>query len=436
VETVSEPPRESKPKPAVEAQGRRLRRLIDEDLGDELEAALAGFDPAQTLDTKRGAESAEPGKDEKRSYRVLDVRGNDVFVELGAKSEGLIPGLQFEGELPKPGDMIDAVIDRNADANDGIVRLRLPTAAQTADWSTVAKGMIVDAQIKKVNKGGLEVLVNGLRGFMPAGQASLTHLPDLAVLVNQTLRCEVTEANPSERNLVVSRKIIEQRERDEAAEKLWATLAEGQTKEGVVKRLQDFGAFVDIGGVDGLLPISQMSWQRIKHPGDVLQVGQQVKVQIARLDRETKRISLSLKSLSESPWTKAAETYTTGKIVSGVVSKLMEFGAFVELEPAIEGLIHISELSPNRVRRVNDVVQPGQQVEVKVLGCDVENKRISLSLKQALPEPEPAPPSDAETPVAPVADLAPEPDPPAKPTKAPFKPLKGGLGGSGGPLFG
>ena len=198
-----------------------------------------------------------------------------------------------------------------------------------------------------------------------------------------------------------------------------------------MRRLQDFGAFVDIGGVDGLLPVSQMRWTRVKHPGDVLQVGQSVKVQVIKFDREAGKITLSLKNLEQSPWATAATTYTPGSVVRGRVSRLAEFGAFVELEPAIDGLIHISELSHQRVRRVGDLVQEGQEVEVKVLEFDAERRRIALSLKQIAPPPEPEPVIESATESTP--EPAAEPTPP-KPKK-PAQPLKGGLGGSSGPLF-
>ena len=194
-----------------------------------------------------------------------------------------------------------------------------------------------------------------------------------------------------------------------------------------MRRLQDFGAFVDLGGVDGLLPVSQMSWMRVKHPGDVLQVGQSVKVQIMRIDRETRRLSLGLKQLTDSPWNAARERYHAGAVVRGTVTRIEQYGAFVELEPAVEGLIHISELSPNRVRRIADVVSVGQEVEVKVLSFDLEARRIGLSIKQALPEPE----EEEEATPEPAAVEATDAQP-----KRPSKPLKGGLGGGGGPLFG
>lgn len=432
---------EPKAKPALNASGRKLRRLIDEDLGDELEQAMAGLSSESAMTafeaSPASAPAAKPGgrnekqKDEKKSYRVIDVRGGDVFVDLGGKSEGVLSGLQFPEGAPKAGDMVEAFLERRQ-VGDGVIRLRRPGEAESADWGSLAKGMIVDAQVKKVNKGGLEVTVNGIRAFMPAAQVSLDFTQDLNVFLNQTLRSQVMEVNADERNLVVSRKEVMKREREEKAQETLATLKEGEIREGVVKRLQDFGAFIDIGGVDGLLPISQMAWHRVKHPGDILQVGQEVKVQVMSFNPETKKISFSLKELLDSPWTNAAESYSPGKVVNGVVTRVTDFGAFVELEQGIEGLVHISELSPNRVRRAADVAKPGQAVEVKVLTFDAEQKRIGLSIKQAIPVVE------EEKPVAAVSGAAIPEEPeaePAKPKKPP-KDLKGGLGGSGGPLFG
>jgi len=429
------------PKPAaIHASGRRLRRLIDEDLGDELEQAMAGVSlesaasafesvPAAKLPAQQTGGRGK-AKEEKKSYRVIDVRGGDVFVDLGGKSEGVISGLQFHEGLPSAGDFIEAIPERRQSGD--IVRLRRPGEAESADWGSLTVGMIVDAQVKKVNKGGLEVTVNGIRAFMPAGQASADYMQDLGLLVGQTLRSEVTKVDVEGRDLVVSRKAVQMREREEKAQQTLATLQEGQVREGVVKRLQDFGAFIDIGGVDGLLPVSQMAWSRVKHPGDILQVGQEVKVQVVTFDRETRKISLGLKQLLASPWSDAAAKYPAGKVVPGVVTRVTDFGAFVELEPGIEGLVHISELSPNRVRRAADVVKPGEHVEVKVLNFDSDQKRIGLSIKQAVtppPEPEPEPAAapaasaESETPAAPAK--------PKKPTN-----LKGGLGGPSGPLFG
>ncbi len=419
------------PKPV---SGKALMRMIDADLGADLEAAMATFGPDAKLAALEPAPNQRKGsvaaaKGEKRSVRVLKLHGHDVFVELGGKSEGIIPAEQFGGKLPSPGDFVEAVVDRY-DNEENFYRLRLPGAAQEASWDSVAKGMVVEVRVVKANKGGLEIVANGLRGFMPAGQSSLDHLADLGTLVGQTLKCEITEANPGERNLVVSRKAVALREREELAVALWAELREGQPRDGVVKRVQDFGAFIDLGGADGLLPVSQLRWQRVKHPSEILAVGQTIKVQVLSLDPELRKITLSLKGLETSPWVAAAESFVPGSIHAGKVSKLMDFGAFVELSPAIEGLVHISELSNQRVRHPRDVVQENQEVTVKVLNFDPDAKRISLSIKQAAAQAAEAAADAAET----AADAA--PPAPVLAKKPRLVPLKGGTGNTGGPLFG
>jgi small subunit ribosomal protein S1 len=201
-------------------------------------------------------------------------------------------------------------------------------------------------------------------------------------------------------------------------------LAEGQVREGVVRSVKDFGAFVDLGGVDGLLHVSEMSWVRVADATKVVQPGEKVKVQVLKIDHERRKVSLGLKQLTASPWDEAAQKYFPGSVVTGKVSRLADFGAFVELEPAVEGLIHISELSPQRVRRVSEVVQVGQEVQVKVLSVDPNQRRISLSLKAAMKEPEPEAAEEPE-----------EEAPPAKPPRPRTTPLRGGIGSGPGNLI-
>jgi ribosomal protein S1 len=312
-------------------------------------------------------------------------------------------------------------------AADGLYELVLPGAAvDVGDWSEVAEGMVVEARVTGHNKGGLECEVNRLRGFIPASQVSMYRVEDLSQFVDQKFPCVVTEANPAKRNLVLSRRAMLEREKAEAKEKLMAELEVGQTRDAVVRSLQSFGAFVDLGGVDGLIHISQLSWDRIKHASEVLELGQQVKVKIQKIDLQTGKISLAFRDLSESPWANAARDFPTRSRVQGTVSRLMEFGAFVRLAAGVEGLIHISELSHKRVFRVADVVNEGQEVEVMVLSVDSEQQRIGLSLKAL--EARAAPAGKAE---------AAEPDAPPVVPKKRKVPLKGGIGGpSSGDQFG
>lgn len=420
--------------PAKKLFGAQLRRELDDDIEGELAEAMASFESIGDL-TKTGpagsadASSLDLERGSKHTVRVIDVRGDDVFVELGGKSEGMLSVLQFEGNLPKGGDLIEVIVDRFDPATD-IYTLRRPGAAQeAADWGSVQKGMIVDAQVKAVNKGGLEITVNGLRGFLPAGQADINRIADLSTLVGKVLRCEVTEANVQAKNLVVSRKRVQEREREELAAKTRESIAVGKIFDGTVRKLMEFGAFVDIGGVDGLIHISQISWQKVRHPSEILKEGDSVKVQVVNYDPQTGKLGLSLRQLSENPWNSIAARFSGGSIVPGKVTRTAEFGAFVELAPGIEGLIHISELSGRRVSRVTEIVREGDSVEVKVLEVDPERQRISLSLKQAA-----APPEEPVEEEPAVEEATAEPEKPKKPSK-PLN-LKGGLGGSSGPLFG
>jgi small subunit ribosomal protein S1 len=278
--------------------------------------------------------------------------------------------------------------------------------------------MTVEARVTETNKGGLAVDVNGIRGFMPISQIDLYRVEQPEQFVNQRLLCLVTEVNPEERNLVVSRRALLEREREENREKLWAELAEGQVREGIVRSVKDFGAFVDLGGVDGLIHVSEMSWARVQDASTVVQPGQTVKVVVLKIDRERRKLSLGMKQLTESPWDTITEKYFPGTVVPGKVTRLMDFGAFVELEPAIEGLIHISELAQQRVYRVKDIVQPGQEVQVKVMSVDPSQRRIGLSLKEAqAKEPEKTEEEQEEE----VPEVV-------KPPRPRTTPLRGGLG--------
>ncbi|HLN28476.1 MAG TPA: S1 RNA-binding domain-containing protein [Gemmataceae bacterium] len=362
--------------------GPRLRDL-DAQIERELQEAMGGIsdkelygEPAQQKG--KPPPSSEPGK---KKAKVIAVHGTDVFLDVpGGRSQGVLPMLQFAEGPPAIGTEVEISIEGYDPAN-GLLILSRRGAATVANWSSVAVDMIVEARVTATNKGGLSVDVNGIRGFMPISQIDLYRVEDLEQFVNQRLRCMVAEVNPEERNLVVSRRALLEKERELAREKLWAELAEGQIREGVVRSVLDFGAFVDLGGVDGLLHISQMSWARVDDANRIVQPGQTVKVVVLKIDHETRKVGLGLRQLTASPWEQADTNYPMHAVVKGKVTRLMEFGAFVELEPGIEGLVHVSELAPQRVRRPSDVVQPGQEVQVMVLGVDRNQKRISLSLK-------------------------------------------------------
>jgi small subunit ribosomal protein S1 len=399
---------------------------FDEEMERQLQEAMSGMsdkdlygEPARP--GPRGKSPADAGP---KKGKVFRIHGQDVFIDLpGGRTQGVLPLMQFPEGPPALGTEVEVTI-QGFDGANGVMLLSRKGAAMEADWSSVAVGMTVEARVTATNKGGLSVDVNGIRGFMPISQIDLYRVEDAEQFVNQRLLCLVAEVNPEERNLVVSRRALLEKQREEMRDKLWSELAEGQIRQGIVRSVRDFGAFVDLGGVDGLLHVSEMSWQRVKDPTTIVQPGQTVKVIVLKIDREHRKVGLGLKQLTASPWDKIGEKYHVGDLVTGKVSRLMDFGAFVELEPAVEGLIHISELASQRVFRVHDIVKPDQEVQVKVLSVDPAQRRISLSLKAAqAKEPEPA----AEEP-------EPEPEAPAKPPRPRTTPLRGGTG-SGGPLF-
>ncbi|AMV39964.1 30S ribosomal protein S1 [Planctomyces sp. SH-PL62] len=409
-----------------------LKKQWDDELEAELEAALSGFDPhafdvapaRRTREQRLPADSKGRGQESQqglRKGRVIGVRGRSLFIDLGGKSEGVVPLDQFEGEFPAAGSEIEVQFD-HFDRSEGIVHLRLKGAAIEADWSNLREGVIVEAKITKAVKGGVEVDVDGIRGFMPISQIDLNRVEDASDYINQKVKAVVTEADQREKNLVVSRRDLLERERAELREKTWETLEEGQIRDGVVRSVKPFGAFVDVGGVDGLLPIGEMSWIRVEKVDDLIRPGDKVQVQILRIDRETRKLTFGLKQLQKNPWDDADDNYARGATIRGKVTKIMEFGAFVELEPGVEGLIHVSELSPTRVRRIADVVQPGQEVEVRILKVESDARRISLSLLP-LAAKDQAEEEDVED-----DDAPPVPKPERK------IPLKGGLG-DGDPLF-
>jgi small subunit ribosomal protein S1 len=407
----------------------RLRQL-DAEIEAELEAAMAGLDQKSLL-SEPGKEQRQPRRGDaaqRQTGKVMRVHQGDVFVEMpGGRSQGLLQTTQFPDGPPKVGDVVEFHIERYDPAN-GLFILTREGQAVAADWSTVQIGQVVEARVTDVNKGGLSVDVNGIRGFLPISQIDLYRVEQPEQFVNQKLLCMIAEVSPEERNLVVSRRALLEREKQEKSEQTWAEVKEGQIRKGVVRSVKPFGAFVDVGGIDGLVPVGEMAWKRINDPSEIVQPGQAVEVAVIRVDREARKLTLSLRDLVASPWDKASANYLPRTLAKGVVTRTEQFGAFVELEPGIEGLIHVSELAPQRVFNVLNVVKPGQEVEVMVLNVDADKKRMSLSLKQAQQAKAPPP---APTPTKP--EEADEGAAPAKARKHNFQ-LRGGTGPAG-PLF-
>lgn len=397
--------------PTAAPAGPRERPQIARRLSPEVEAELAEALGETSIDDLVGgnlpaAATADVEMDTRRQGRVLSIHGDDVFVDIGARNQAVVSLRQFI-EPPSAGALVEVIVGR-FNPDEGLYTALSPGGAvKVEDWSQLQEGLVVEARITGHNKGGLECVVGGIRGFIPAGQISLYRVEDFAQFENQTLNCVVTEANADRRNLVLSHRAYLERQKAESRDKLLAELAAGQIREGVVRSIRDFGAFVDLGGVDGLIHVSQLGWQRVKHPSEVLSEGQRVSVKVVKIDPDTHKIGLSLRDLTESPWTGAAGKYPVTSRHTGTVSKLMDFGAFVQLEPGIEGLAHISELAHHRVFRVGDVVSEGQEVDVKVLSVDEENQRISLSIKACLNKPEPQKKDSDEEPVLEEAVVAP-----------------------------
>jgi predicted RNA-binding protein with RPS1 domain len=408
-------------------------------LSDDLEAELAAALGEDSSLNEMIDQSATPNvgatlaPETKCQARVLSTTDMFVFLELPGYNQGALPAQQIEGELPAVGSMLEVMVNRYS-ADEGLYEVSVNSAAvSVSDWSQVNEGMVVEARVTGHNKGGLECEVNRLRGFMPAGQISIYRVENLEQFVGQKMNCVVTEANPDRRNLILSARALMERDQAAAKEKLLAEIEVGQEREAVVRSLRDFGAFCDLGGIDGLIHISQMSWERVRHPKDLLEEGQKVKVKIQKIDPQTGKISLSLRDFHANPWASVAMKYPVSSIVKATVSRVMEFGAFIKLEPGVEGLVHVSELSYKRVWRVSDALTEGQEVEAKVLSIDVDAQRMSLSIKALEAKPAPAP-KEGEAAAEPAVEEVPAP---VKRSNVNREQLKGGLGKpSGGEQFG
>jgi predicted RNA-binding protein with RPS1 domain len=408
---------------------------LSEDMEAEINAALAGAmsaPPPQPVAAGTDAaplpalaEQLEPGT--KLKAKVQSLSAEHVFCDVGYPPPGAVPIKQFPtGKHPNVGEEFLVVVDKY-DPENGMILVSLPKATRRprGNWEELQQGQIVECVVNKTNKGGLEVTVSNMRAFLPASQVDLGFVSSLDSYVGQKFPVQVTEVNPAKRNLVVSRRVLLIAERKEKAATFWQSVEVGQQFAGTVKTIKDYGAFVDLGGVDGFLHVGEMSWTRIKHPSDILQEGQAVDVVVLSLDREKQKIGLGMRQLAQNPWNLAVDKYPVGRDVSGKVTRTTDFGAFIELEPGVEGLVHISELDHRRVKRVADVLTVGQEAHVQVLEVQPDRQRISLSLKALKPKPE----EPKEEDQAPGKGAAYE--------RKRKEPLRGGTGGSGGTgLFG
>jgi len=323
---------------------------------------------------------------------VIAVTDESVFFDIGFKSEGILPVSALQGEALKPGDK--ALVTVKGRDLDGYYELSRFKVERPMDWSALEKAFAeksaVLGTVTGVVKGGFSVDV-GVRAFMPASRSGVREAVEMEKLVGQEIRCRIIKLDITDEDVVVDRRALAEEEERATKDRLYGQIKEGDTISATVRSLTDYGAFVDVGGVDALLHVGDIAWGRINKPADVLSVGQQVEVKVLKLanEGEKKRISVGMKQLQAHPWDSIAEKYKAGERVRGTVTRLADFGAFVELEPGIEGLIHISEMSwsKGKIRKASDVVKEGETVEVVILGVDAAQRRLSLGLKQALGDP-------------------------------------------------
>jgi len=336
---------------------------------------------------------AKPGELVKGT--VAKVLRDYVLVDIGFKSEGQIPIEEFrnlDGEVTiQPGEVVNVVLESLEDDN-GMVVISKEKADALAAWDKLAEAeqqnLPIDGVIINKIKGGMVVNVGGVRAFLPGSQIDLKPVKSLDKLVGKKFKFKILKLNRAKGNVVVSRRAVLEQEREEAKKELLSHLQEGQVVEGVVKNITDYGAFIDLGGVDGLLHITDISWGRIGHPSEVLQVNAKVNVLILRYDEETQKVSLGLKQLSSDPWDTVKDRYLPGTRVKGKVVNITDYGAFVELEAGVEGLVHISEMSwTKKVKHPSKIVNLGDTIDSVVLDVDVPSRRISLGMKQIEPNP-------------------------------------------------
>ena len=342
---------------------------------------LSDFERTHTHKTETGTRQLEG--------RVISLTAEQVFLDIGYKMEGVLPRALFGSEDVKPGDVI-AVSIKGRD-EEGYYSLTRHKVTQPRDWTALeeafAQKLAVVGTVTAVVKGGASVDI-GVRAFMPASRSGTRDAAELEKLVGTEINCRITKLDVTDEDVVVDRRVVLEEQAREATQGRFAAMQEGDVVTGTVRSLMSYGAFIDIGGVDGLLHVSDMAWSHVSKPEDLLAEGQELKVRILKIDPETKKISLGLKQLEPEPWTKTPEKFTMGQRITGTVTRLADFGAFVEIEPGIEGLIHVSEMAWNKkVRHPGDVLKKGDRVDAVILGIKPEERRISLGLKQTLTDP-------------------------------------------------
>jgi small subunit ribosomal protein S1 len=366
--------------------------------------------------------------------RVVRIDKDEVLVDIGYKAEGVIPSNELSirksvdpAEEVELGEEVDALVLTKEDAEGRLILSKKRARFEKA-WRRIEiaadSGEPVEGSVIEVVKGGL-ILDLGVRGFLPASLVDIRRVHNLDEFMGQTLECKVIELNRSRNNVVLSRRAVLEEERKEVREQILGRLEPGQVVEGKISNIVDFGAFVDLDGIDGLIHISELSWSHVNHPSEVVAIGDTVRIKVLDIDRDRQRISLGLKQTQEDPWQRVISTHRPGDVLEGSVTKVVAFGAFVEILPGVEGLVHISELADHHVENPSEVVEPGASLNVKILEIDEERRRLSLSIKrvegqnmpmQGLGEQLAAAGADAEGQDAPPADeaIAPQDEAPAE----------------------
>jgi len=372
--------------------------ISDEEMNQMIDGTLTDFDEGDLIDGT-----------------VVKIEHDEVLVDIGFKSEGVIPARELSirkdadpSEVVNLGDKIEALVLQKED-KDGRLILSKKRAEYERAWIQVEDkfkaGEVVTGEVIEVVKGGL-ILDIGLRGFLPASLVDLRRVKDLSAYLGTEIEARVIEMDRNRNNVVLSRRVLLEEGRKNERAEILEKLSKGMRLKGTVSSIVDFGAFVDLGGIDGLIHISELSWSHVNHPSEVVKVGEEVEVEVLDVDLQRERISLGLKQTTEDPWTKLVETYPVGTVVDGKVTKIVPFGAFIELGANVEGLVHISEMAMKHIDSPSQVVHVGDTVKVKVMDVNVERRRISLSMKAAaeelgieieVAEPEPKPEAaDAE----------------------------------------
>jgi small subunit ribosomal protein S1 len=367
----------------------------DPDLDALYEAAMVGIE-------ENGLETIEAESDFDLNKivqgKIIRVDDEYVLVDVGFKSEGLIPRHEWDEDAPQPevGQIVKVLVedleDEVSEDAGGMVALSKRKADRHIIWeetmAQIEEGKVVTGEVTRKIKGGLLVDVGGINVFLPASQVDIRRPSDIGDYIGRTVQCEVLKIDKERKNIVVSRRSLIERQRQEDREQLLRELEVGQVRKGVVKNIAEFGAFVDLGGIDGLLHITDMSWERIGHPSEMVAIDQEIEVMILHIDREKEKIALGLKQRQNNPWEKVEEKYPVESVHKGQVVNVMSYGAFVKLEPGIEGLVHISEMSwTKRINHPSELVQIGDEINVVILGVDKQGQQLSLGMKQTQENP-------------------------------------------------